>query len=195
MAEHKQSQESVLGLAADFPAADHDQWLKLVDKVLGGAPFDKKLVARTYDGLALQPLYTRTDWDAAGDPSGLPGGAPFTRGATVLGTSVNGWDIRQSHEHPDPDTANAEILHDLERGVTSIILKLDPTGAKGTAVRTVSDLARVLKGVHLDLAPVNLDPAGPPVPYAAILEDEYRVTDAHIEAAARALVTGQKKAA
>ena len=34
-----------------------------------------------------------------------------------------------------------------------------------------------------------------PVPYAAILEDEYRVTDAHIEAAARSLVQGKKKAA
>ncbi len=34
-----------------------------------------------------------------------------------------------------------------------------------------------------------------PVPYAAILEDEFRVTDAHIEAAARSLVQGKKKAA
>jgi len=34
-----------------------------------------------------------------------------------------------------------------------------------------------------------------PVPYAAILEDEFRVTDAHIEAAARSLLQGKKKAA
>ena len=29
-------------------------------------------------------------WKADGDASGLPGGAPFTRGGRVLGTSVNG---------------------------------------------------------------------------------------------------------
>ncbi|MBY0512103.1 MAG: methylmalonyl-CoA mutase subunit beta [Rhodospirillaceae bacterium] len=169
LADHKKSAESVLTLAADFPQAAHDAWLKLVDKVLNGAPFDKKLVSRTYDGIALQPLYTRADWKADGDASGLPGGAPFTRGSRVLGTAVNGWDIRQAHAHPDPATANAEILQDLERGVTSIILKLDPTGANGIAVRTLADLDRALKDVMLDLAPVVLDCAGPPVPYIALL--------------------------
>ena len=77
-----------LSLAADFGPARHDAWLKLVDKVLAGAPFDKKLVSRTYDGLAIQPLYTREDWNAAGDPSGFPGGAPYTRGGSVLGTAA-----------------------------------------------------------------------------------------------------------
>ena len=32
-----------------------------MDGVLKGAPFDKRLVARSYDGLAIQPLYTRAD--------------------------------------------------------------------------------------------------------------------------------------
>jgi methylmalonyl-CoA mutase len=169
LAEQKKSGESVLTLAADFPQAAHDKWLKLVEKVLNGAPYDKKLVSRTYDGIALQPLYTQADWKADGDASGLPGGAPFTRGGRVLGTSVNGWDIRQAHAHPDPATANAEILQDLERGVTSIILKLDPTGANGIAVRTLADLDRVLKDVLLDLAPIVLECAGPPVPYIALL--------------------------
>ncbi len=159
-----------LSLAGEFPAAAHDQWLKLVDKVLAGAPFDKKLVARTYEGLALQPLYTRADWNAEGDPSGLPGGVPFTRGGRALGTAVEGWDIRQVHSNPDPRTANAEILEDLERGVSSIVLKIDPWGVgKGIAVRTLADLETVLKGVMLDIAPVVLDVAGPPLPYAGML--------------------------
>jgi len=169
LAEHKQSGEGNLSLAADFSAAAHDHWLKLVDKVLGGAPFDKKLVSRTYDGLALQPLYTRADWDAENDPSGLPGGAPFTRGGTVLGTSANGWDVRQSHAHPDPKTANEQILEDLQRGVTSISLKIDASGANGIAVRSLADLDAVLKDVLLDLAPVALDVVGPPQPIAALL--------------------------
>ena len=39
-----------LRLAADFAPATHDDWRKLVDGVLKGAPFEK-LVGKTYDGL------------------------------------------------------------------------------------------------------------------------------------------------
>ncbi len=163
------SSDTDLTLAADFPEASHDQWLKLVDKVLGGAPFDKKLVSRTYDGINLQPLYTRGDWKAEGDPSGLPGGAPYTRGGNLLGGVVDGWDMRQVQDHPDPKTANKQILEDLERGVSSIVLRLDPRGEKGVQVITLADLETVLDGVYLDLAPVILDPHGPRLPYAALM--------------------------
>ena len=169
MADDKQSGANDLSLAADFPAATHEQWLKLVDKVLAGAPFEKKLVSRTYDGVALQPLYTRSDWNAAGDPSGLPGGVPFTRGGGVLGTSVGGWDLRQRHGNPSPATTNTEILEDLERGVTSIVLKIDPSGKNGVLIQSLADMDTALKGVMLDLAPVVLDVAGPPLPYASLL--------------------------
>ena len=55
-----------LAFAAEFPPATREQWLKLVDGVLKGAPFDKRLVARTYDGLAIEPLYARAARRAAG---------------------------------------------------------------------------------------------------------------------------------
>lgn len=164
-----QPQDSELTLASDFDAASHDQWLKLVDKVLGGAPFDKKLVSRTYDDIALQPLYTRSDLDTVENSAGLPGGAPFTRGSCVLGTSVNGWDIRQSHAHPDPATANKQILEDLERGVTSISLKIDPSGKNGIAIQSADDMETALEGVYLDLAPIALDPVSLHLPVAAFL--------------------------
>ena len=34
-------------LAAEFPAATREQWRQLVADVLKGAPFDKRLVAKT----------------------------------------------------------------------------------------------------------------------------------------------------
>lgn len=131
--------------------------MKLLEKVLAGAPFEKKLVSRTYDGLSIRPLYTREDFPAHNDPSGLPGGAPFVRGGSILGSALNGWDVRQAHSHPDPATANKEILEDLENGVSSILLKLDPEGKTGVAVQTLADLERTLEGVMLDLAPVVID--------------------------------------
>ena len=48
-----------LPLAAEFPAATREQWRRLVADVLKGAPFDKRLVAKTYDGLTIEPLYER----------------------------------------------------------------------------------------------------------------------------------------
>ncbi|TAL02456.1 MAG: methylmalonyl-CoA mutase [Rhodospirillaceae bacterium] len=157
-----------MSLAAEFPHASHETWLKLVDKILGGVPFDKKLVSRTYDGLAIQPLYTRADWDGDADPSGYPGRAPYVRGNTTLGTH-GGWDMRQLHRHPDPDIANRQILEDLERGITSIALRIDPTGEDGICVRNQADLDAVLKGMLLDLAPVALDPSPASLPVAAML--------------------------
>lgn len=142
--------------------------MKLLEKVLAGAPFEKKLVSKTYDGLAIRPLYTKADWSAENDPSGLPGGAPFVRGSSVLGNALSGWDIRQAHGHPDPATANKEILQDLENGVSSIVLKLDVEGKTGVAVQTLADLEKTLEGVYLDLAPVVLE-GYPSLVFAAYL--------------------------
>ena len=47
-----------LTLAADFPPATRDDWRKLVESVLKGAPFEK-LVGRTYDGPRIEPIYVR----------------------------------------------------------------------------------------------------------------------------------------
>ncbi|MCA0199913.1 MAG: methylmalonyl-CoA mutase subunit beta [Proteobacteria bacterium] len=168
MAKETGSSDAALKLAADFPPASDAQWMKLLEKVLAGAPFEKKLVSKTYDGLSIRPLYTRADWPSANDPSGLPGGAPFVRGGTVLASAMNGWDIRQVHGHPDPATANKEILQDLENGVTSITLRLCPEGKNGVAVNTYADLAKTLDGVMLDLAPVNLE-GYPSLVFAAYL--------------------------
>lgn len=157
--------DEILALASDFGPATQEAWLKLIDKVLAGAPFEKKLVSRTYDGIAIQPLYTKDDWKA---DAGFPGGAPYTRGASALATSQSGWDIRQSHGHPDPEIANKQILEDLEGGVTSIILKTDPSGKNGVAIRSLKDFDTVLKGVYLDMAGVVLEPNGPSLPLSAV---------------------------
>lgn len=44
--------------AADFPVATHDEWRRLVDSALKGAPF-QRLEGKTYDRLTIEPLYER----------------------------------------------------------------------------------------------------------------------------------------
>lgn len=148
---------AMMALAADFPAADRDAWLALVDRALKGRPFEKALTRPTPEGMVLQPLYTRAD-----EPPAIP--STHRQGST--GRRENGWDIRQAHAHPDPATTNAEILRDLERGATSISLTIDPVGAAGIRVRGIDDLDRALAGVDLALAPVALR-AGPAQAVAA----------------------------
>jgi len=129
-------------LAAEFPPATREQWHKLVEGVLKGAPFDQKLVARTYDGLAVEPLYGRKA-DARPLASRAPG-LP--------------WAVVQRVDHPDPAAANAEALHDLENGATSLALVLaGAVGAYGYGLPASEQaIVRALDGVHLD-AGIALD--------------------------------------
>jgi len=125
-----------LPLAAEFPAATREQWRKLVEGVLKGAPFDKRLVARTYDGLAIEPLY-----DRKADAQPVAGRTPGTP-----------WSIVQRVDHPEPAAANAEALCDLENGATGLSLVFaGAVGAYGYGLAATDDaITRALAGVHLD---------------------------------------------
>lgn len=152
-----------LSLAAEFPDATHEQWQSLVAGVLrksgkevSGAAAEDALSTSLEDGLRARPLYTADD--SAPDP-GLPGFAPFVRGARAEGTTLGGWDVRQRHMAAD----NTAVLGDLENGVTSLWLVVGERGIP------VASLGTTLDGVYLDLAPVALDAGSEVEPAAAEL--------------------------
>ncbi len=125
-----------LRLAADFAPATYDDWRKLVDGVLKGAPFEK-LVGKTYDGLKIEPIYQRARGTAP--IAGRAGAAP--------------WQIMQRIDHPDAAMASAQALHDLENGATGLELEFaGGPGARdfGIADASMERLARVLDGVIFD---------------------------------------------
>ncbi|MBE1237038.1 methylmalonyl-CoA mutase small subunit [Phaeovibrio sulfidiphilus] len=162
-----------LPLGAEFPTPDLEDWKTLVEKSLNGAPFDKKMLTKTFEGFSLHPLYTRADEAALPVSEGLPGFAPFLRGASAEGASVGGWEICQEINHPDPKEAARQALSELEGGATALLLSLDwitqsglnqacfgeGTGLAfdGVFVQTLADLRTALEGVHLDAAPVYLN--------------------------------------
>jgi methylmalonyl-CoA mutase len=131
--------------------ADESDWRALVEQGLKGAQW-ARLVGKTADGLPIQPLYREPDCHTATDISGMPGAAPFIRGARQ-----GAWMIRQAFAHPDPGQTNQEILADLAGGVGAIELVIDPEGERGIAIRHPDDLDRVLANVILEAAPVSLD--------------------------------------
>ena len=172
----------------DFPPVAYETWRAQVEAELQGAPFERKLVSHTYEGIDVQPVYTRRDWDATGDPSGFPGLPPMTRGSELLAGTRTGWDVRQEHLHPDPAEVNAAALEDLARGVTSLHLRFDAAarngqtadqrsalvGRDGVMLYTVSDLDRALRNVHLDMISLGLEAGAAAVPAAAMLVHLYR---------------------
>jgi methylmalonyl-CoA mutase len=125
-----------LRLAADFAPASYDDWRKLVDGVLKGAPFEK-LVGKTYDGLRVEPIYPRAR-----------GAAPITGRAPAAP-----WQITQRIDHPDAAMANAQALHDLENGASALEINFaGGPGARGFGIHdaTTETLTRLLDGVIFD---------------------------------------------
>ncbi|UCG34512.1 MAG: methylmalonyl-CoA mutase small subunit [Phycisphaerales bacterium] len=168
-----------------FPPVSHDQWRSAVQKVLKGAAFEQKLVTQTYEGVDIQPLYTRRDWDSGGDPSGFPGMPPFVRGGRPLGNVMWGWDVRQEHAHPDLMTTKAAVLDDFKHGATSVLLRfdaagragLDPdaseavalAGRDGVMIYSQDDLRAALEEVRLETVRVCLEAGSAFLPAAAML--------------------------
>ena len=147
-----------LTLAGEFEAPTREEWLRAVHGVIlksspdaspaeFEAAFDKQLVTRTEDGIAIQPLYTAADAPAA---VGLPGEAPFVRSAHA---EPRPWEIRQ---RVWSEVADSNAVVELESGATGLLVE---TGADVD----VDALDRVLNGVYLELVPVSLaSPASDP---------------------------------
>src|SRR5947199_116275 len=147
-----------LPLAKEFPQSTYDDWRKLVDGVLKGAPFER-LIGKTYDGLEIQPIYRRGRSVAP-----VPGRVPAAP-----------WQIMQRIDHPDAAVANGQALTDLENGATGLALVFaGGNGSHGFGLEPTADaVAKVLKNIHLD-AGIGIElQVGPQSRMAAIHVAEY----------------------
>ena len=143
--------------AAAFPRVNEDDWRKLVDKALKGAPFER-LISRTADGIEIAPLYARDD----------SGRAPLGR------ADAGPWRALTRIDHPDAAAAAEQARADIEGGSAGLSLVL--VGARNAygfglpegAAREA--LALDLKDVALSL---NIAPGSfAPEDVAAIIESQ-----------------------
>jgi methylmalonyl-CoA mutase len=118
-------------LAADFPPATREEWRKLVDAVLKGAPFER-LTSTTYDALSIAPLAERRA--DARPVAARPGAAP--------------WEVLARVEHPDPALGNEIALRELNNGAAGLALVFaGAVGDYGFGMPASEEaLARVLEG-------------------------------------------------
>ena len=142
--------------SALFDGGDESAWLELVSKALnGGTP--EKLAHRLCDDVAINPLYKNSNNLA-------PTGERESSSKSLMNPDTSDvhlpWDIRQTFSNPSPEITNSEILRDLERGVSSIEIKLANEYTSGVHIRTLDNLATTLRGVDPSIATVALDHQG-----------------------------------
>lgn len=96
----------ILNLGHDFPPVPTEAWEAAIAKDLKGADYEKKLVWRTEEGLALRPYY-RQEALAGLDAQlrAAPGHYPFVRG------TGRSWEIAQDAK-PGPKAIRADLLHE-----------------------------------------------------------------------------------
>lgn len=143
----KMSGGSDLSWTKQFPPADYETWRTLAEAAIKGGDFDRRLVSRTADGIALQPVYPRCK------------DGPSSVAST---TAPQPWRLVQRVDHPEPEVAARQAVTDLEGGADTLALVFPASAlARGFGVRcnTVADLDASLAGTALDMIRLRLEPA------------------------------------
>ena len=169
---------------AGFPTPTLEQWRDEVVRLLKGAPYDKKMLSPTWEGITLQPMYTREDTAELDLPRVLPGDSPYLRAAEPLGTALAGWQVAQELPYPTYEAFNEALRFDLERGQNAVNLMLDratqagldpdqarvgEVGLGGTSIASLVGLGKALDGVDLAATPIYVQPGSAALPFAALL--------------------------
>lgn len=93
-------------LETDFPPVSTAEWEAVIQKDLKGADYEKRLVWRTEEGLAVRPYYRSENLAGLGDQlTAAPGEFPFVRG------TGKPWEMSQDYT-PGPEAIRADWLHE-----------------------------------------------------------------------------------
>jgi methylmalonyl-CoA mutase len=171
-------------LLSEFPPVSYDDWRKLVESELKGAPFDKKMFTATYEGITLKPIYRREDVTNLPHVNSLPGFAPFVRGASASGYVKESWDVSQEIAVASPTEFNFAARNSISRGLSALNMVLDratrngldpdwaapeDVGFGGLSIATLDDLHRSLDGVDLEQTSLFVRSGASALPFAALL--------------------------
>ncbi len=153
----------------EFTPPTYDEWKEACIALLKGAPFDKKMYTKTYEGITFDPMYMRASTEDILPKASFPGMADFLRGARPNGYIKTPWGIAQACDESLPQENNALLKHELEKGSTIYHIKADTAtldcvdarkaekpGDEGVSITTLDDMKTLLDGLKLDEHPLYL---------------------------------------
>lgn len=151
----------------EFPPHSYNDWKEAAEKLLNGAPFEKRLVAKTYEGFELQPLYRQEDLEALPQQH-----TPSENGDPHLGkknttNKTHLWKVAQETTWTDPVCFNENVRNDIKNGLTEIVCPIG--GVNGLQVRTVEDLGKAFKGIDLTEVALTFQTQDDALPFSALL--------------------------
>ena len=173
-----------LNLKEFFPPHTYDEWRAAAEKLLKGAPFDKRLIKKTYEGIDILPMYFKTDRDNAAHKAEFPGDTPFVRSTAALGHVAKPWLISQETPYPDPEEFNAAAKNDLSKGQNAVNMPLDragrkglspldaesaDVGARGVSLAVLEDVEKALKDVDLNNVTLMVQPGASALPAFSLI--------------------------
>jgi methylmalonyl-CoA mutase len=171
-------------LKGDFTPPSFDEWKDKVIADLKGASYEKKLITNTYEGISLQPIYTRADIENLSLVDGKPGFTEYVRGTKASGYLGNGWEVCQEIPYGDADEFNSALISDINRGQNSINVILDSAtqllidadyaemskvGDKGLSISGLSSFSRAFDNVDIEKYPLHIQTGFVALPMLMIL--------------------------
>ncbi|WP_196599662.1 methylmalonyl-CoA mutase family protein [Pectinatus frisingensis] len=146
----------------EFVPPTYEEWKQACITLLKGAPFDKKMYTKTYEGITFEPMYTRAMTENILPKASFPGMDDFMRGARVNGYINQPWGIAQSCDESLPRENNKLLKHEVDRGSTIYNIHLDnatilnqdaqhaaKVGDEGCSITTIDDMYQLLDGLDL----------------------------------------------
>ncbi len=103
-------------LLEEFPPVSTAEWETAIARDLKGADYEKRLIWRSEEGLAVKPYYRAEDLKDLACMDATPGAFPYRRGARATGD----WLIREEIDALNAETANCEACAAVAAGAEGI---------------------------------------------------------------------------
>lgn len=156
----------------EFEIPSYEDWKKAAEETLGGAPFEKKLITKTYEGIDLKPLYSLADIESLEYlVENMPGEYAYTRGKSRIGYKKHAWEISQEINYPQPELFNTAARKDLNCGQTALNISINEEFAAkninsnkeclsngSLLVSDLNDLEKAFSGININEVPVCFKP-------------------------------------
>lgn len=166
----------------EFKVPTYEEWKEAAIAALKGAPFDKKMYTKTYEGITLQPIYTLADTENNAMAQTMPGAEEFVRGTNAGGYFTNPWKVAQGLDAVDAAEFNKLAKFELEKGCNALTVVLDKATkqctaedaadeGRGLAVQNAEDLKAAFAGIDLAAVPVQIATGASALPFLNLAKE------------------------